>query len=230
MRTVRQLGASGSAMNLPNILTIGRIFLVPFLVVVLLTRFQAELLFGLPREVVGAAIFGLAAFTDWLDGYLARRRRQVTYLGQMMDPLADKLLVTAALVSLVWMELASAWMVWLILGRELAITVLRSVAHAKGVDIPASGLGKIKMVAEVVAILLLMLGNQVPLFYVLGTVALWLVLIVALVSAADYYRRYNRVLADADVADFESARPQAPRPSSSSASSTSASSVSRRVG
>ena len=217
-------------MNLPNILTIGRIFLVPFLVVVLLTRFQAELLFGLPREVVGAAIFGLAAFTDWLDGYLARRRRQVTYLGQMMDPLADKLLVTAALVSLVWMELASAWMVWLILGRELAITVLRSVAHAKGVDIPASGLGKIKMVAEVVAILLLMLGNQVPLFYVLGTVALWLVLIVALVSAADYYRRYNRVLADADVADFESARPQAPRPSSSSASSTSASSVSRRVG
>ena len=211
-------------MNLPNILTLGRIFLVPFLVVVLLTRFRAELLFGLPREVVGAAIFGLAAFTDWLDGYLARRRRQVTSLGQMMDPLADKLLVTAALVSLVWMELASAWMVWLILGRELVITVLRSVAHAKGVDVPASGLGKVKMVAEVVAILLLMLGNQVPLFYVLGTVALWLVLIVALVSAADYYRRYSRVFVDSDMADFESARHQATGTSASSLS------VSRRVG
>ena len=214
-------------MNLPNVLTLGRIFLVPFLVVVLLTRFQAEQLFGVPREVVGAAIFGVAAFTDWLDGYLARRRGQITSLGQMMDPLADKLLVTAALVSLVWMELAAAWMVWLILGRELVITVLRSVAHAKGVDIPASGLGKVKMVVEVVAILLLMLGNQVPLFYVLGTVALWLVLIVALVSAVDYYRRYSLVFTDPNVADFESARRQTSRSPSSSSSSSSSS---RRVG
>ena len=193
-------------MNLPNALTLVRIFLVPFLVVVLLTRFEAELIFGLPKEVIGAAIFGLAAFTDWLDGYLARRRRQVTSLGQMMDPLADKLLVTAALVSLVWMELAAAWMVWVILGRELAITVLRSIAHARGVNIPASALGKVKMVMEIVAILLLMLGNQVQLFYILGTVALWGVLIVALVSAADYYRRYNRVLSDPKVTNFEQAR------------------------
>lgn len=193
-------------MNLPNALTLVRIFLVPFLVVVLLTRFEAELIFGLPKEVIGAAIFGVAAFTDWLDGYLARRRKQVTSLGQMMDPLADKLLVTAALVSLVWMELAAAWMVWVILGRELAITVLRSIAHARGVSIPASGLGKVKMVMEIVAILLLMLGNQVQLFYALGTVALWGVMIVALISAADYYRRYNRVLNDPKVADFEQAR------------------------
>ena len=193
-------------MNLPNALTLVRIFLVPLLVVVLLTRFEAELIFGLPREVLGAAIFGLAAFTDWLDGYLARRRHQVTSLGQMMDPLADKLLVTAALVSLVWMELAAAWMVWVILGRELAITVFRSIAHGRGVSIPASALGKVKMVMEIVAILLLMLGNQVQLFYVLGTVALWGVLIVALVSAADYYRRYNRVLSDPKVASFEQAR------------------------
>ena len=117
-------------MNLPNSLTLVRIFLVPFLVVVLLTRFEAELIFGLPKEMIGAAIFGLGALTDWLDGYLARRRGQVTALGQMMDPLADKLLVTAALVSLVWMELAAAWMVWVILGRELAVTVLRlSLIH-----------------------------------------------------------------------------------------------------
>jgi len=195
-------------MNLPNVLTLVRIFLVPLLVVVLLTRFEAELIFGVHKEVLGAAIFGLAAFTDWLDGYLARQRRQVTSLGQMMDPLADKLLVTAALVSLVWMELAAAWMVWVILGRELAITVFRSMAHARRVSIPASALGKVKMVMQIVAILLLMLGNQVQLFYVLGTVALWGVLIVALVSAADYYRRYNRVLSDPKVADFEQARRQ----------------------
>ena len=202
-------------MNLPNALTLARIFLVPFLVVVLLTRFEAQLIFGVPKEVVGAAIFGLAAFTDWLDGYLARRRRQVTALGQMMDPLADKLLITAALVSLVVMELAAAWMVWVILGRELAMTVFRSMAHARGVTIAASGLGKVKMVAQVISILLLMLGKQVFLFYVLVTVALWLVLVVALVSAADYYRRYNRVLSDPKVADFEAAR----RRSASSSSS-----------
>ena len=193
-------------MNLPNALTLGRIFLIPFLVVVLLTRFEAELIFGVPKEVVGAAIFGLAAFTDWLDGFLARRRRQITSLGQMMDPMADKLLVTAALVSLVWMGLAAAWMVWVILGRELAITVLRSLAHARGVSIPSSKLGKVKMVTEVVAILLLMLGNQVQMFYVLGTIALWGVMIVALVSAADYYRRYSQVLSHPKVADFEAAR------------------------
>ncbi len=196
-------------MNLPNALTLARIFLVPFLVVVLLTRFEAQLIFGVPKEVVGAAIFGFAAFTDWLDGYLARRRGQITELGQMMDPLADKLLTTAALLSLVWMELAAAWMVWIILGRELAITVLRSIAHTRGVTIPASGLGKVKMVMQVVAIVLLMLGNQVWLFFVLGTVALWGVLIVALVSAGDYYRRYNRLLTQPNVADFEGARKRA---------------------
>ena len=196
-------------MNLPNALTLARIFLVPFLVVVLLTRFEAQLIFGVPKEVVGAAIFGFAAFTDWLDGYLARRRGQVTELGQMMDPLADKLLITAALLSLVWMELAAAWMVWIILGRELAITVLRSIAHTRGVTIQASGLGKVKMVMQVAAIVLLMLGNQVRLFFVLGTVALWGVLIIALVSAGDYYRRYNRLLTQPNVADFEGARKRA---------------------
>ena len=195
-------------MNLPNILTLGRIFLVPFLVVVLLTRFRAELVFGVPREVVGAAIFGLAAFTDWLDGYLARRRGQITPLGQVMDPLADKLLVTAALVSLVWMELAAAWMVWVILCRELAITVLRSLADTRGVTIAASRLGKIKMVTQVVAILLLMLGNQVQLFYVVGTIALWLVMGVAVVSAVDYYRRYSQVISNPKVENIEAARRQ----------------------
>ena len=196
-------------MNLPNTLTLARIFLVPLLVVVLLTRFEGQLIFGVPKEVIGAAIFGLAALTDWLDGYLARRRHQITALGQLMDPMADKLLITAALISLVQMGLALAWMVAVILGRELVITVLRSLAHGRGVTIPASALGKVKMVSQVVAILLLMLGKQVWLFFVLGQVALWVVLVAALVSAADYYRRYNRVLSSPTVADFETARHRA---------------------
>ena len=196
-------------MNLPNTLTLARIFLVPLLVVVLLTRFEAQLIFGVQKEILGAAIFGLAAFTDWLDGYLARRRRQVTAWGQLMDPLADKLLVTAALVSLVQMGMASAWIVAVILGRELGITVLRSVAHARGIAIPASSLGKIKMGAEVVAILLLILGNQGRGFFVFGQVALWLVLVTALLSAANYYSRFSRVLIHSTVADFESARRRA---------------------
>ena len=196
-------------MNLPNTLTLARIFLVPLLVVVLLTRFEAQLILGVPKEVIGAAIFGLAAFTDWLDGYLARRRRQVTALGQLMDPLADKLLITAAFISLVQMGLAPAWMVVVILGRELGVTVLRSLVHARGVVIPASRLGKVKMVSQVVAILLLMLSNQVWLFLVPGLIALWVVLATALWSAADYYRRYNRILSNSNVASFEQARRRA---------------------
>ena len=192
-------------MNLPNALTLGRIFLVPLLVVVLLTKFEAELVFGVPKEILGAAIFGLAAVTDWLDGYLARRRNEITQFGQMMDPLADKLLITAALVSLVQMGRAETWMVAIILGRELAVTVLRSLAHGRGVTMPASQLGKCKMVLQVLAVLLLILGSRVALFDLLGQVALWLVLVTAVASAVRYYRRF-RILAEPNVADFESAR------------------------
>lgn len=182
-------------MNLPNALTLGRIFLVPLLVVVLLTKFEGRLIFGIRKELIGAAIFGLAALTDWLDGYLARRRKQVTTLGQLMDPMADKLLITAALVSLVQMDLAPAWMVAVILGREFAVTVLRSIAHARGVVIPASPLGKFKMVSQVVAILALILGrDHLQQFFVLGTIALWVATLTALVSAVDYYRRFNHLI------------------------------------
>ena len=196
-------------MNLPNILTVARIVLVPFLMVVLLTRFEGELIFGVAKEIIGAAIFGVAAFTDWLDGYLARRSNQVTQLGQLMDPLADKLLITAALVSLVQMGMASAWMVALILGRELAITVLRSVAYVRGVTIPASRLGKVKMGTQVFAILLLILGRQVWLFWIVGQIALWVVLTTALWSAVDYYRRFSHVVSHPNVTEFESARQRA---------------------
>ena len=181
--------------NLPNALTVTRIFLVPLLVVVLLTKFEGRLIFGVRKELVAAAIFGLASLTDWLDGYLARRRHEVTTLGQMMDPIADKLLTSAAFISLIQMDLAPAWMVTVIIGRELAVTTLRSIAYARGIVIPASPLGKVKMVAQVVAILALILGEEERLrpLALIGNAALWVVVATALISAGDYYRRFSQV-------------------------------------
>jgi CDP-diacylglycerol--glycerol-3-phosphate 3-phosphatidyltransferase len=182
-------------MNLPNTLTLVRMFLVPLLVVVLLTEFEGRQILGVTKELVGAAIFALASITDWLDGYLARRRRQVTWLGQMLDPIADKLLTTAAFISLVQLDLAPAWMVALIVGREFAVTALRSLAYTKGITIPASPLGKLKMASQVIAILLLILGwGPMPQLATAGRIALWLVMIAAVVSAVDYYRRFQRLL------------------------------------
>ena len=182
-------------MNLPNTLTLVRIFLVPLLVVVLLTEFEGRQVLGVPKEVVGAAIFALASVTDWLDGYLARRRRQVTWLGQVLDPIADKLLTSAAFISLVQLDLAPAWMVALIIGREFAITALRSLAYTKGITIPASPLGKIKMASQVTAILMLLLAWG-PLTWLLplGRAVLWFVMVTAVVSAVDYYRRFQLML------------------------------------
>ena len=178
-------------MNLPNSLTVTRICLVPLLVVVLLTKFEGRQILGVPTEFVGAAIFGLASLTDWADGYLARRRKQITPFGQFIDPLADKLLTLAALVSLVQMDLAPAWMVAVILGRDFAVTALRSLSYARGVGIPASPLGKTKMVAQVVAIFALILSHGRREFLPLGQAALWVAVTAALVSAADYFRRFN---------------------------------------
>jgi CDP-diacylglycerol--glycerol-3-phosphate 3-phosphatidyltransferase len=182
-------------MNLPNTLTLVRMFLVPLLVVVLLTEFEGRQILGMPKEIAGAVIFAIASITDWLDGYLARRRRQVTWLGQMLDPIADKLLTSAAFISLVQLDLAQAWMVALIIGREFAITALRSLAYTKGITIPASPLGKIKMVTQVVAILALILGkDHLRGFFVIGQIALWVCVIAALASAADYFRRFSDLL------------------------------------
>lgn len=190
-------------MNLPNSLTLARIFLVPLLVVVLWTEFEG-------KELAGAAIFSVAALTDWLDGFLARRQKQVTTFGQLMDPLADKLLITAALISLVQMELAPAWMVALILGRELGVTVMRSLAWSRGVTMPASPLGKVKMLSQVVAILLLILGRDyLQQFFVLGQIALWVVVVTSLGSALEYYRRFTLVGAHPKSAPFEPIPPPA---------------------
>jgi len=198
-------------MNLPNSLTIARIFLVPVLVSVLLTKFEGRLVLGLPVELVGAAIFGIASLTDWLDGYLARRRGQITWVGQVLDPLADKLLISATLISLVQLDLAPAWMVAIIIGREFAVTGLRSLAYARGFTMPASPLGKAKMVSQVVAILLLILGwERVPMLLLLGQAALWVVMATALWSAVDYYVRFSRAMSRlSDVADFSAAKARA---------------------
>ena len=176
-------------MNLPNALTVLRIFLVPVLVVVLLTRTRTD--GGL---LLGVAIFGLAVLTDYLDGYFARRRNQVTRMGTLLDPLADKLLTAAAFLSLVEMDAVPAWMVMIILGREFAVTGLRNVAAGRGYLIAASGLGTGKMVAQVVAILLLLLGRRFEVLQLPGLAALWLVVILAMVSGIDYFRTFWRVV------------------------------------
>jgi CDP-diacylglycerol--glycerol-3-phosphate 3-phosphatidyltransferase len=181
--------------NLPNAITIGRIFLVPLLVVVLMTNPKDLYYLGISRELLGALIFAVASLTDWLDGYVARRTKQITGLGQWMDPLADKLLVTAAFVSLLYLGLAPAWMVAVILGREFFVTVLRSVAHARGHALPASNLGKVKMVAQVAAILILILGQgHLGVFHALGQIALWIATITAIVSAVGYARQTNLIM------------------------------------
>ncbi len=194
-------------MNLPNSLSVMRIFLVPLLVVVLLTKFEGRMIFGVRKELVGAAIFAVASLTDWLDGYLARRRKQVTALGQFIDPFADKLLTIAAFISLVQMDLAPAWMVAIIVGREFAVTALRTLAHARGGSMPASPLGKIKLGAQVVAILALILGkDHLQGFFVIGQMALWVVVVTALWSGFDYFRRFGMLL-NPKVVDVQEAPP-----------------------
>jgi len=174
-------------MNIPNSLTLIRIFLVPFLVVVLLTRMENF-------ELWGVVILLGAALTDWLDGYLARRRRQVTGLGVVLDPIADKLLIAAAFVTLVELQLAPAWMVVIIVGREVLVVGLRAIAAAQGFSVPVSDLGKIKMVLQVCAAALLILSSRYEILATMGTVALWLVVFFALVSAARYLIQFWRGL------------------------------------
>src|SRR5437762_12498169 len=144
-------------MNLPNALTLLRIFIVPPLVVVILTNVSENWL-GKPRYIVGLGLFVIAALTDLFDGMIARRWKQVSKVGKLLDPIADKLLISAALISLVENHLAPAWAVVIIVGREFAVTGLRSIAATDGVVISASKMGKFKMVAQVVTVGLLILS------------------------------------------------------------------------
>ena len=167
-------------MNLPITLTLLRIFFVPLLVVLLFTK-------GRNMDLWAVGVFLAAAVTDLLDGYLARKREQVTTLGILLDPIADKLLISAAFISLVELQLVPAWMVVIIIGREFAVTGLRAVASAEGFVLQASELGKTKMVSQVVAITVIVLQRRHPLIQPLGEALLWLVVIFALASAGQYF-------------------------------------------
>lgn len=178
-------------MSLPNSLTILRIFFVPLLVALLLTARPH-------MELWAVAVFLVAAITDLLDGYFARKRAQVSRLGTLLDPIADKLLTSAAFISLVEIQAIPAWVVVIIVGREFAVSGLRAIASSEGFIIQASDLGKTKMVLQVAAITAIVLERRFPALKLPGTLLLWLVVVSALVSAAQYFWKFWRRL-DAEV-------------------------------
>ncbi|MEA2006436.1 MAG: CDP-diacylglycerol--glycerol-3-phosphate 3-phosphatidyltransferase [Acidobacteriota bacterium] len=172
-------------MNGPNFLTLGRILAIPILVVVLLSNFRG-------KELVAFFIFVLAVLTDMLDGFWARRKKKITPLGELLDPTADKLLIASALICLVELGTVNAWMVVIIIGREIAVTGFRAIASSKGISIHASVLGKIKMNAEGITIALLILGKgHLGSFYIIPQIGLWIIIAVALLSATEYYIKFG---------------------------------------
>lgn len=181
--------------NLPNLLTLIRIFLVPLLVAALVQQnfrihWGNRLLLG--NDLFALIVFLAAALTDLLDGYLARRWKQVTTVGTLLDPVADKLLISAALISLVEIRLLPAWMVILIISREFAVSGLRSIAAAEGYTIRAGELGKSKMMFQVLGVMLVMLSIRWSALRPYALAAMWAVVIFGLASAVDYFRKFWR--------------------------------------
>jgi CDP-diacylglycerol--glycerol-3-phosphate 3-phosphatidyltransferase len=179
-------------MNLPNALTILRIFFVPLLVAALVQE-NVSVHFGellVTNEWLALAIFLAAAATDLLDGYLARRWKQVTTIGTLLDPIADKLLISAALISLVQVRSLPAWMAILIIGREFAVSGLRSIAAAEGYTIKASDLGKTKMFFQVVAISCTLLSVRHAVLRTPSILLMWAVVLFAILSAVSYFRKF----------------------------------------
>jgi CDP-diacylglycerol--glycerol-3-phosphate 3-phosphatidyltransferase len=179
-------------MNLPNALTILRIFFVPLLVAALVQEtvgFQVGDV-RVTNDWLSLAIFLVAAGTDLLDGYLARRWKQVTTIGTLLDPIADKLLISAALISLVQIRSLPGWMAVLIIAREFAVSGLRSIAAAEGYTIKASDLGKTKMFCQVVAISVLLPSVRHPALRPIGLALMWGVVFFALASAVSYFGKF----------------------------------------
>ncbi|HLO26585.1 MAG TPA: CDP-diacylglycerol--glycerol-3-phosphate 3-phosphatidyltransferase [Geobacteraceae bacterium] len=184
--------------NLPNILTLLRIALIPVLAVLLLSPSKEAAFWA-------AAVFAVASVTDWLDGYLARRMEIVTTFGKFLDPIADKMIVMAALVMILPYQRVPAWMVLVILGREIIITGLRGLASTEGIVIPASNLGKFKTIFQIVAILGLLLHYDYhwffsinhPYLYVnmhnIGIFYLWIAVVLTIWSGVDYLWKFVRV-------------------------------------
>lgn len=177
---VRAPTAASALWTLPNALTLLRIFLVPVLMVFLLTRYTWA----------GLVVFLAASATDWLDGHLARKRKQITTLGKLLDPLADKFLMSAAFISLVELDLAPAWIVVIIIGRELAVTGLRAVAADQKLIIPAARVGKYKLAAQVVAVSVLILSERFVEARPFGVFLLYIVLVLAVISATQYFMEF----------------------------------------
>ena len=172
-------------LNLPNALTLVRILLVPVLVVALTVEMEGGL-------AIAACVFALAALTDGLDGYIARSRQAVTTFGKVMDPVADKLMIAAALISLVSLNRLAGWVAMVIIAREFAVSGLRIAAGQQGVVIPASGLGKLKTIVQVVAVLALIAAPNPDALWVQALV--YAMVLVTVVSGADYFLNFRRRL------------------------------------
>lgn len=179
-------------MNIPMILTITRMIAIPALVVVMLSHLPGQ-------EIVAFSIFVFACLTDMLDGFWARRKKITTVLGSLLDPLADKMLIASALICLVESHVVPSWMAIIIIGREIAVTGFRAIASSRGYNIPASGWGKLKMILETVTIAILILGPRYLgiLYRLAHTFGLWLIVIMAIFSALEYFIRFGpRVLSE----------------------------------
>ena len=172
-------------MNIPNAITLFRIALIPVFVAV----FSPKIPYGL---YLATAIFIIAALSDSLDGYLARKWKQVTKLGIILDPLADKLLVTSALVCMVEMQMIPSWIAIIIIGREFAVSGLRSLKAEKGVIIAANKLGKIKTIIQIVAVVWILLENVAPILQgqQYGMYVMYLAVIITILSGIEYFRRF----------------------------------------
>ena len=180
---------SNDIWNIPNLLTFFRIALIPVLVFLLLS--SSELL-----SILSVLVFSIASITDWLDGYIARKMNIVTNLGKFLDPIADKLLIAASLVMLVGLGRVPAWMVVVIIGREIAVTGLRSIASSEGIIIAASDLGKGKMIMQISAIIGLLLHYQYMGidFHTVGILLLWVALALTTWSGFDYFNKFIKVI------------------------------------
>jgi len=175
-------------MNIPLYITLFRILCIPILVIFLLSRFDGH-------EYIAAAVFLVAALSDIADGVLARRTQQTSTMGALLDPIADKLLISAAFICLVELGAVASWMVIIIVGREIAVTGFRAIASSKGIHISSSAFGKIKMWCESITIILLILGKEnLGSFSILTQIGLWIVLSVVLFSAAEYFVRFRRLV------------------------------------
>ncbi len=177
-------------MNLPNKLTVLRVIMVPFFVVFMLI----PSLGAAANKYIALALFCIASFTDFLDGYLARKNNLVTNFGKFMDPLADKLLVCSALICLSSLGKLATWIVLVIIAREFIISGFRLVASDNGIVIAASYWGKFKTVSHMTMIIMLILDFQNPVYYVLTQIVVWVGLALTVISLADYVWKNKQVL------------------------------------